>query len=303
MAPDDTRTLPANRRAVLIASGSSGIGAACVRLLDHQGFRVFAGFRALDRSQPLQHQTSARFTPLQFDVTRQDEIAAAVAELQRTLAAEDAQLVGVVNTATREHHGPLEIQPLANIREEVEVDYLGSLAVIQACLPLLRPARGRIINFSSVTGRFAMRGIGASCAAKYAVEAMSDALRLELAPWGISVSIIEPGAIATPLWNKTHTAFEELASHATPEQVRLYYPDWDQALNQGLADRANILRRALTADDVAAVVLDILTCARPKTRYLVAPFEVHVMVMLKRLLPDDWFDELVEKIFQDQAAG
>ena len=88
-------------------------------------------------------------------------------------------------------------------RHEIEVDYLGTLAVIKAFLPLLRESRGRIINFSSMNGRCVFRSIGANSAAKYAIEAMSDALRLELAPWGIKVSIIEPGAIATPLWGKS----------------------------------------------------------------------------------------------------
>jgi len=288
---------------VLITAAASGIGLACAQLLDQLGFGVFAGMRDMAKATVLQQQSSAKLTPILLDVTSPYLIARAVQYMAGVLAQEGTGLIGVVNTATNEHHGPLELLPLDFIRQEIEVDYLGSLAVIKACLPLLRQSRGRIVNFSSVTGRCVFRGIGASCAAKYAVEAMSDALRLELAPWGMHVTVIEPGATDTPLWDKVQHTFEELPQHVSLEQLQLYYPSWPEAVQQALADKEAFAQVMLPAARMAQAVLHALTSQRPKTRYLVVRWDDRALIMLKRLLPDKWFDRLAMLKFRDQPSA
>ena len=288
--------------AVLITAAASGIGAACTKMLVQQGWWVLAGVRNTTQGETLRQQTGGQITPLLLDVTDAELIQAAAEHVRALLDQTQSALIGVVNTATREHHGPLELLPLAFVRQELEVDCLGTLAVIQAFLPLLRRSRGRIVNFSSVTGRCVFRGIGASCAAKYAVEAISDALRLELAPWGIHVAVIEPGAVATPLWDKTQQAFEDLPNHVPQEKLRLYYPSWPEAVQRAKADQEMYVRMAMPPERIAHAVCHVLTSRKPKTRYLVADWQTRGLIWLKQWLPDRWFDRLAMGQFRDQTV-
>ena len=155
--------------AVLITGSSSGIGAACVKMLNEQGFWVFAGLRDMAKAEPLLSQASNQqsITPILLDVTKLDLIDEAVRQVNETLTTEETSFIGIVNNHTSEHHGPLEILPLEIIQQEMEVDYFGTLNVVKAFLPLLRKHQGRIVTFSSVNGRCVFRSIGASCAAKY----------------------------------------------------------------------------------------------------------------------------------------
>ena len=292
------------RGAVLITATSSGIGAACLEVLHRQGFWVFAGLRDMAKAQRLLNQTSNRdhVTPILLDVTQLDLIDMAVHQVSKILAEQEVPLVGIVNNHTCEHHGPLEILPMELIRQEMEVDYFGTLNVIKAFLPLLRRSQGRIINFSSLNGRCVFMSIGASCAAKYAVEAMSDTLRLELAPWNVHVSIIEPGATATSLWDTTQQAFECLPTLVSTEQLQLYYPSWRTAVNRASADNKAIYKVAQPPERVAQAVLHALTSSRPKVRYVVARPVEKLLLMTKWLLPDRWFDHIAMKIFNDQSV-
>lgn len=284
---------------VFITASASGIGAVCAKILANAGIWVFAGVRDLKKGELLQQQVSGKLTPVLLDVTDIKQIEAATAQLQETMTRHNAKLLGVVNNATNERHGPLELLPLDFIRDEIEVDYLGSVAVIKACLPLLRQAQGRIVNFSSMNGRSVFRSIGANSAAKYAIEAMSDALRLELAPWGIKVALIEPGAVKTPLWEKALHKFEDLPNHVTAEQLQLYYPRWSEALQQAKVDKERFLRTALPPERVAKAVIHALTAKQPKTRYVVGR-DAQTVLFLKWLLPDRWFDRVALLAFNDQ---
>ncbi|RKZ79824.1 MAG: short-chain dehydrogenase [Candidatus Parabeggiatoa sp. nov. 1] len=287
------------KEAVLITASSSGIGAACAKTLCQQGFFVFAGVRDLAKGELLRRDIGDHLVPILLDVTDSDSIKSSHAQIVEKLAQDDTELLGVVNNATCEHHGPLEILPLNFARQEIEVDYLGTLAVVKAFLPLLRQSRGRIVNFSSINGRCVFESIGASCAAKYAVEAMSDALRLELAPWGIQVSIIEPGPVATPLWDKALQAFEALPDHVSSEKLNLYYPSWPEVVKQARSDKEYFYRVGMPVDKVVQVVIHALTSRKPKIRYLIG-WRAKKLYLLKYLLPDRWFDSYATKIFSDQ---
>ncbi len=260
--------MPKAKGAVLITATSSGIGAACAKILAQKGFWVFAGLRNLTQGKALQQEARENLTSILLDVTNNDTITAAVAQVTEVLCQKNLKLLGIVNNACHKFHGPLELVPLEFARQEMEVSYLGYLAVIKAFLPLLRHSKERIVNFSSINGRLVFPNVGTGCAAKYAVEAMSDALRLELALWGIQVSIIEPVSIATPLWQKTQEAFEELPKYISAEKIQLYYPSWSEALRKSRAQSKLFYKIATPPEQVVKSILHALTSRKPKIRYL-----------------------------------
>ena len=203
---------------VVITGASTGIGAACALALDKLDFRVFAGVRKRADGEALQAQASAKLTPVELDITNSNEIAAAL----KTIAGEvgDAGLTGLVNNAGIGVVGPLEIVSLDELRRQFEVNVIGLIAVTQALLPLLRKARGRVVNMSSIAGRAAMPYMGPYAASKHALEALSDALRIELQHTGVRVSVIEPGASAGAGPTPPVTARTSCAAKDMPSQVR-----------------------------------------------------------------------------------
>jgi len=186
---------------------------------------VFAGVRTQEDGQRLKERASDRLVPLIFDVTDEPSITAAAAEVGEVLG--NAGLAGLVNNAGIVVPGPLEIVPLDKLRLQFEVNVIGQIAVTQAFLPLLRAGKGRIVNMSSVSGLVAPPFLGPYAASKFALEALSDSLRGELSKWGISVSVIEPGNVATPIWEKTRTAAEKEGETMPPEAVALYREELD----------------------------------------------------------------------------
>ena len=193
--------------AVVITGASTGIGQACALELDRRGFRVFAGIRTRAAAEQLRAAASARLTPLLIDVTQTDTIAAACKIVAETLG--DAGLAGLVNNAGIAVPGPLELIPLDDFRRQLEVNVVGQLAVTQAFLPLLRKARGRIVNMSSVSGGLSAPYLGPYSASKFALEAITDALRLELRGVGVSVSAIDQGVNETPIRDKKLASAEQ----------------------------------------------------------------------------------------------
>jgi NAD(P)-dependent dehydrogenase (short-subunit alcohol dehydrogenase family) len=275
-----------DRRAVVVTGASSGIGAACAYRLARQGFRVFAGIRNERDGKALLQGSTGRIVPLLIEVA--DEASVAAAADQVAGAVGSAGLAGLVNNAGIVVGGPLEFLPVAEIRKQFEVNVLGQITVTQAFLPLLRLARGRIVNMSSIAGRAAFPFIGPYSASKYALEAITDALRIELLPWGISVSAIEPGDVATPIWEKSLVAAQKTAEGFPPQARDLYGPALD-----GVTKAVEIAAAAgFSPDHVARAVEHALTAARPKTRYLVGR-GVGFRAFLKTVLPDRLFDRLI----------
>ncbi|HVF10558.1 MAG TPA: SDR family NAD(P)-dependent oxidoreductase, partial [Abditibacteriaceae bacterium] len=183
-----------SRPAVLVTGASTGIGAACALHLDEIGFQVFAGVRQAAAGLELRDKAANRLTPLMLDITSTASIAEAVGTIQ---AATGGVLHGLVNNAGIVVAGPLEYVPVEEVRRQLEINVVGQVAVTQGVLPLLRAGRGRIVNIGSISGRSALPFMGPYSASKFALEAITDALRVALRPWQIRVSIIEPGAVAT----------------------------------------------------------------------------------------------------------
>jgi NAD(P)-dependent dehydrogenase (short-subunit alcohol dehydrogenase family) len=268
-------------RSVLLTGASTGIGRACVLHLDSLGFRVFATVRNQVDAQSLQAEASGRLVPLLLDVTAPDSIAAACEQVTGEVG--DAGLYGLVNNAGIARAGPIEFVPMKDYRLTMEVNFFGLIATTQAFIPLLRQARGRIVNISSVSGLIAAPMVSPYGASKHALEALSDALRVELRPWGVHLSIVNPGNIRTPIWDKSLDAIED-SMQSWPDQVyRLYGPAMEAARRRATS------RRGIAPITVARAIEHALTARRPKNRYLVG-WDAR-FVTLFRLLPSrlrDW---------------
>lgn len=275
-------------RSVVITGASTGIGAACAVELHNRGFRVFAGVRRAVDGLRLQEQTSRLLAPLMIDVT--DE--ASIAEAAKTVASslDGGPLVGLVNNAGILVGGPLEMLSLADFRRQLDVNVVGQLAVIQAMLPLLRDCGGRIVNISSFSGRIAVPYSGAYAASKHALEAMSDALRIELRRWKIPVSVIEPGSVKTPIWDKAMDNADRVLESMTPRAMALYGEDM-QAMRE--ASR-RLAAQAMPVERVVAAVVHALTSRSPKARYPVG-LQTRVAFLLQPWLPVRLRDWLLRK--------
>jgi NAD(P)-dependent dehydrogenase (short-subunit alcohol dehydrogenase family) len=245
-------------KTVLITGTSSGIGKACALHLDKLGYRVFAGVRKPAGGEALQKVASARLTPVMFDVTDEDSIACAREIIAGEVGINDT--FSLVNNAGFGLAGPIEFQPLEDFRQQMEVNFIGVVAVTQAFIPLLRQSHGRIVNIGSISGINAMPFQSAYCATKFALEAFTDALRVELRPWGVSVSIVQPGDIQTPAWKKGLTAADKMLTTWPPEAFALYGPIVEMMKKMAQSERG------LPADEVAKVVAQLLSESTPRTR-------------------------------------
>lgn len=269
--------------AVVITGASTGIGEACAKRLAQAGFHVFAGVRKVNDGAALQQAVGDRLTPLLLDVTDAAQIATAMDTVATALGKHG--LVGLVNNAGIALGGPLEFLPMPELHRQMEVNVYGALAVTQAFLPLLRRATGRIVNMSSISGLAASPFLGPYAASKHALEALSDALRMELRPWGIQVVLVEPGNIATPIWQKGLTLADQLLDQLPP-QAQAYYGPIFPFMRDMLAQS-----RGTPADAVAKVVEQALTVQRPKARYVVGS-DARLRIWIERL-PTRWRDSLI----------
>ncbi len=267
-------------KSVVITGASTGIGRACALHMDRLGWRVFAGIRHNADAASLRLEASDRLRPIRLDVTD----AAAIQDARTTVAeALDASgLSGLVNNAGIPYGGPVEFLSLERLHHLFEVNFFGVLTVTQAFLPLLRPARGRIVNMSSVGGMVSSPFVSPYTCSKFALEALSDSLRMELRPWHMHVSVIQPGAIGTPIWDKAATVLQDLVETAPQDGLDRY-----GSAIRGMAPRFR--PHGIPTDTVARAVAHALTSSHPRTRYPIG-FE-GALVRIVRRLPDrlrDW---------------
>jgi NAD(P)-dependent dehydrogenase (short-subunit alcohol dehydrogenase family) len=277
-----------DRGAVLISGASTGIGRACAEHLDSLGFTVFAGVRREADADSLRGAGLSRAQPLMLDVTESESIGSAMRTVQE---ASPGGLAGLVNNAGISVGGPLEFVPIEDLRHQLEVNFVGQVAVIQAALPALRKGRGRIINMTSIGGRLASPFLGPYNASKYALEAVNDALRLELRRFGIQVAAIEPGAVATPIWEKGRASAAQVTAEMPAEAQELY--------GAGIAAISKFIdlgeRSGVPPLEVARAVEHALTASRPKARYVVGR-DARMRLLLARVLPTRVMDRLVVRV-------
>jgi NAD(P)-dependent dehydrogenase (short-subunit alcohol dehydrogenase family) len=275
------------QQAVVITGASSGIGKASAEYLIQKGYRVFACVRSDSDASSLGQAASGEIIPVILDVTQPNSIGMAMETVASRLGKDS--LSGLVNNAGIVVGGPLEFLPPEELRRQLEVNVIGQIAVTQAFLPFLRKARGRIINIGSISGRSASPFMGPYSASKFALEALTDALRMELRPWGVTVSIIQPGSIATHIWDKSVSYADRLRQCLPPEAEKLYGRAMDRILDY--ASRAG--QRGLEPRQIAVTIEKILTSKHPATRYLVGT-DARIRSSLN-LLPDTWQDWLILK--------
>jgi NAD(P)-dependent dehydrogenase (short-subunit alcohol dehydrogenase family) len=277
------------RGTVVVTGASTGIGRACALHLAANGFDVLAGVRKPEDGERLREAAAnGSLTPLRLDVTDANSVRAAGATADERTG--ERGLVGLVNNAGVGTGGPLEFIPLDDIRRQFEVNLIGQIAVTQAMLGALRKVRGRIVNMGSAGGRTPPPFVAPYAASKAALRATSESLRRELRPWGIWVATVEPGSIATPIWDK---------GAATAKDVRERLPEGTDALYGDVLDGAGAMTEKLAAaglppEKVARAVAHALTARRPRREYVVGR-DARMQIGLDRVLPTRTFDGLVRR--------
>ncbi len=279
---------PAKPRNVLITGASTGIGAACARMLAERGWRVFAGVRREQDGEALKAGVVGRIVPVILDVTDREQIKTVVQEVGVQCGAEGLQ--GVVNNAGIALAGPLEFMPMEAIEKQFEINVLGLIAVTQAVMPMIRASRGRIVLTGSNSGFMCEPFLAGYGATKHALEAIADSLRIELRPWGIEVALIQPGAIKTPIWSKSREAAEQLFVGMPPQCEELYAAPIT-ALRK-MVDK--IPSMAIPPERVAKAVTHALEARRPRTRYPVGLDSILGSVLV-RVVPDRVRDWVIRK--------
>lgn len=271
----------AARGRVVVTGASTGIGAASARELARRGFHVLAGVR---RDQDADALRAPGIEPVILDITRADD----VADLAARIGTQAGPLRAVVNNAGVALNAPVEAMPLDEWRRTFEVNLFGHVAVTQALLPTLLRDCGRVVNISSVGGKVAMATYGPYAGTKFALEAVSDSLRRELAPSGVRVVVVEPGGVRTEMGDRVVVTTNRLAAAMTPELQERYGPLVRAVTAQSAAGTSG----GRSAEDVARVIAKAVTAAKPRTRYTVGR-DAAMITRLTRVLPDRTLDRVL----------
>jgi len=276
---------------VLITGASAGIGKACALLLDQCGYQVFAGVRSVEKAEGLQQEASEYLLPVMLDITKKEQVAKAVEVVAKALCPEQG-LKGLVNNAGIVVAGPLEFIPLDSLRRQMEVNVIGQVAVTQAFLPLIRKAHGRIINITTAGCHFAAPFLGPYVASKIAMEALTGSLRRELRQWGIQVSIVEPGIIETPIWEKSFVEADKMEAEL-PIHARKLYAEAFSTGRRFIEKGRN--HHSISPETVSKAIQHALEARRPKTRYVVG-IGARLPNLIATFVPDRLADWVVGKV-------
>jgi NAD(P)-dependent dehydrogenase (short-subunit alcohol dehydrogenase family) len=277
----------------LITGASTGIGRATALRLARAGWTVLAGVRDSGAGEQLAREPGidGRVIPLALEVTDAGQVTDAAARVQELAARSggtSAGLDALVNNAGIGVGGPLELVTPEDMRMQFEVNVLAQVAVTQAMLPALRRAHGRIVFVSSIGGRVATPFLAPYAASKHAIEAIADGLRIELASSHVQVALIEPGSVATPIWDKGRAEAERVT---VPPELQAEYGHVPAAMDKVLEQTA---RRGIPPEAVAGTIERALSARRMRARYLVGR-DARAMLMLRRVLPDRTFDRVLRR--------
>jgi NAD(P)-dependent dehydrogenase (short-subunit alcohol dehydrogenase family) len=270
-------------KSILISGASTGIGNALSLALDRQGYQVFAGVRNTNDADALRRQASPRLTPVMLDVTLPEMISDACREVNEKTGGE---LFCLVNNAGINLSGALEFIPLQDFRQQLEVNLIGQLALTQACMPMLRKEAGRMIFVSSIAGRLVTPFNGPYAASKSALVSIADALRMELAPWNIAVSVLIVGSVQTPIWEKSIHKAGEIMRRMPAEAWKLYKSPQKRAA----AVYSRTGQRGLSVENVVKITQRLLETSHPKA-YVLVGWDAVLLELMSKLLPvrlRDW---------------
>ncbi|MGA7571356.1 MAG: SDR family oxidoreductase [Candidatus Aquilonibacter sp.] len=269
--------------AVLVTGASTGIGHAISMHLAHNGFTVYAGVRKEGDRERLEAE-HGNIRPLILDVT----VPADVTRAMQSVRERGDILAGLVNNAGIAVAGPLEFLPIEALRHQFEVNVFAPIAMTQAALPMLRESRGRIVTIGSIAGRLSAPFIGPYSASKAAIASLTDALRQELAPFGIGVSLLEFASVKTPIWAKGRAGRDRLAASMPPQAMTYYGALADAVIAQTAVEE----REGMDPHVIAATVLAALRAPKPRERYLIG--SKAKMQAVVAMLPPGTRDKLVK---------
>ena len=276
---------------VVITGVSSGIGYGATKAFVQAGYHVFGSVRKQRDAERLSAELGTSFTPLLFDVRDEPAIVRAAQVVKAEIGT--VGLAGLINNAGMAMSGPLMHQPLAEIRQQFEVNVLGLLAVTKAFLPLLGASKtathppGRIINISSVAGQVAMPITGAYVGTKHAVEGLSHSLRRELLLYGIDVIIIGPGVVESAIWEKQKA-----------QGFRQYDDtDYAEAIENFTQTVEQMSKGAHSAEKFGHLILKAFEAKKPKVRYAFVANYLRDWIILRNL-PPRLFDRLVGRLMK-----
>lgn len=277
---DETKT-------ALVTGCSSGIGRATALLLGERGYNVYASARKLSAIRHLERSGSEKgwkLKAIELDVSDEKSVSTAKKLIERR----DGGVDILVNNAGYGLAGPVEDVPIEEVRTQFDTNFFGLILLCQAFLPGMRARRfGKIVNVSSIAGRIAIPFFGIYNASKFALEAVSDALRLEVKPYGVDVIVIEPGPVKT----RFRETAEKLGSRIVSRRSTYY-----QAYTRCKERLGKNLHHGSTAEDVAKLILKTIEARNPRPRYQVRLVD-SLVLLLKRLTPDQLFDFGVKKTF------
>lgn len=274
-------TSPESTSLIVITGASTGMGAATARELAARGHTVIAGVRREADGLELE---SANIRPFIVDITRPEQIA----ELAAFIDADGRPLRALINNAGIAVNAPVEVIPMDEWRRQFDVNFFGHIEVTQALLPALLRSSGRVVMMSSVGGRLAQPTYGAYSGSKFALEAVSDSLRRELAPHGVKVVIVEPGAVRTEMVGRGGVTAKRLTREMRPDQEQRY----GGLMHAILAQSDGFLRDGVDATVAAKIIATAATTPRPKTRYTIGR-DAAVLTRLARILPDRALDRVL----------
>ena len=281
---------PQSSELILVTGASTGMGAATARELAARGYQVLAGVRREIDGHDIE---SPRIRPVILDITRPEQIA----EVAALVEADGRPLRAVVNNAGIAVNAPVEVLPMQEWRRQFDVNFFGHIEVTQAMLPALLKSRGRVVMISSIGGRLAQPTYGAYSGSKFALEAVADSLRRELAPSGVQVAIVEPGAVRTEMVGRGGITLKKLSSEMTPDQEKRY----GSLMRAILAQSEGFLRSGVDASQAAKIIATAATARRPKTRYTVGR-DAAFLIRLARMLPDRVLDRLLASALRERPS-
>ena len=292
MAGVAAQSVNASSRAVLITGCSSGIGRVAADTLRDRGYRTFATAR---RVADVERLSDEGHESLQLDLTDTRGIHEAIDEV---LARTSGRLYGLFNNGGFGQPGAVEDVPVEALRVQFETNVFGWHTAIRRVLPVMRAAReGRIVQNSSVLGLVALRYRGAYVASKYAIEALTDAMRLELRDSGVHVSLIEPGPVVSRFRANSYEAFKRNIDPASSPHRDIY-----RAVEQRMRSDDQEAPFTLPESAVVAKLLHALESPRPKARYYVT-VPTYALGFLKRILPTRWLDAALNRISDSELRG
>jgi NAD(P)-dependent dehydrogenase (short-subunit alcohol dehydrogenase family) len=291
-----------SKKSIVVTGGASGFGRITALELARRGWRVFATVRQEAHREELLSEAAAsgckdNLVPLLCDITYPEQVAALAQQVEARLRDDPTAqgqaapgLNALLNNAGTAYGGPLELLPIEDLRAQLEINVVAQLSVTQALLPLLKAAKGTIINVSSINGRVAMPVVGAYAASKFALEAVSDALRVELAPFGVHVVVIEPDSSPTGIWKTSmQRALPWLDAHRSGPYARLLH------VSEKMVQRSS--HAGFPARRFADTVVKILNSAHRRARYPV-PGSAARTILLRHFLPDRLWDALVRRMLK-----